>query len=539
MSRLPFSPDDPGQGVWDVVVVGTGMGGSTAGYALAQLGWRVLFLERGRFLFNGAERGDGHWRRISDDPAERLDRGVWPNPIKGKTTFGEIQFFAPLGCGSGGSTSIYAAQLERLLPADFKPRANYPEAPDSTLPDAWPISYEELVPYYRRAEMLFRVTGTPDPLNPDPEAVLRDPPPLSARDQDLFHSFQELGLHPYRAHAGFEYLPGCEECAAVLCPRGCKNDAGRICLMPALENHGARILADCEVLGFDGMASDVRKVRCRWNGRTLAISAKIIVLAAGAWMTPVLLLNSVSQEWPNGLANSSGHVGRNLMLHATDFIAVRPRRAGTAEGPKKALAVNDFYIWNGRKLGTFQSVGAEVDRGYVLDYLRSLIAKAPRWQRRLVRPVIGLVARIAAVYFRNAAVYATIVEDLPYFENRVVADPQAPNGMRFEYRYTQELSERSRMLQRNIYTRLKPHHRIIVLTGKNNINFGHVCGTCRFGIDPATSVLDRNNRAHDITNLYVLDASFFPSSSGTNPSLTIAANALRVSEVIDRQLRAL
>src|SRR6202142_2088223 len=157
MTSHLFSPDDPEQGIWDVVVVGTGMGGATAGYALAQL-------------------GDGSWPiDPSHEPAARLDRGFWPFPIQGKTNFGELQFFAPLGCGSGGSTSLYAAQLERLAPSDFKPKANYPEIHDSTLPDSWPISYEELVPYYRRAEQLFRVTGTSDPLNPDAEAVLREP----------------------------------------------------------------------------------------------------------------------------------------------------------------------------------------------------------------------------------------------------------------------------------------------------------------------------------------------------------------------------
>ena len=108
--------------------------------------------------------------------------------------------------------------------------------------------------------------------------------------------------------------------------------------------------------------------------------------------------------------------------------------------------------------------------------------------------------------------------------------------MHFEYRYSEELRERTRLYRKRLAAVLKPHHRIMVLTGENNLNFGHTCGTCRFGDDPATSVLDRNNRAHDVENLYVTDASFFPSSGGTNPSLTIAANALRVADAIHRQL---
>jgi len=533
----PHSPDSPADTLWDVVVVGTGMGGSTVGHELARRGRRVLFLERGHFLFGDADRGNGQIPLQPDEaPEGRLRRGLWPLPIQGQTSFGPTEFFAPLGCGSGGSTSLYAAQLERLSPVDFKPRANYPQAADSTLPESWPVSYEEFVPYYRRAEELFRVRGTPDPLKPDPVPSLREPPPLSPRDQDFFDSFRELGLHPYRAHAAYEFIPGCEECGGVLCPRACKNDAGRICLMPALEQHGARLLTDCDVLGLEADARAVQRVRCRWRGADLSIRAKVVVLAAGALMTPVLLLNSASSAWPNGLANSSGMVGRNLMFHASDFILVRPRRSLSAVGPKKALALNDFYVSDGRKLGTFQSVGISIGQGAILYFLRGTMEKSPAWQRKLASPFLRAISIIAARYFRDATVFASIIEDLPYAENRVLPDPQAKNGMRFEYRYTEDLRERTRFFRKRLAATFASHHRVMVLTGENNINYGHTCGTCRFGEDPAVSVLDRNNRAHGVGNLYVVDASFFPSSGGTNPSLTIAANALRVGEAIDRQL---
>ncbi len=539
MSSLPYAPESLEPGAFDVLVVGTGMGGATAGYALAQRGWRVLFLERGHFLFGDFDRGTG---RIPDDaedsPEARLDRAHWPLPIEGTTSYGPLEFFAPLGCGTGGSTSLYAAQLERLHPADFRPKANHPQARDTTLPDTWPIAYDELVPFYRQAEALFRVTGTPDPLNLDPESRLLDPPPLSARDQDLYDSFRELGLHPYRAHAGLGFLPGCDGCPGAMCPRSCKSDAGRICLMPALEKHGARILTDCEVLGFEADASNVRAARCKWQGRELRIAAKLFVVAAGALATPVLLLNSASPAWPNGLANRSGYVGRNLMFHASDFIAVRPRRRSSGVGPRKALSLNDFYLHKDAKLGTFQSMGISVDPGYVLYYLRSVFQKAPKWQRALIGPFLRVIARLAALYFAGAAIFASIVEDLPYWENRVIPDPRAKNGLRFEYRYPDELRERTRLSRRALSDSLKRRHRTMVLSGENNLNFGHTCGTCRFGNDPATSALNRDNRAHDVANLYVVDASFFPSSGGINPSLTIAANALRAAEAMHRQLAA-
>jgi choline dehydrogenase-like flavoprotein len=132
-------------------------------------------------------------------------------------------------------------------------------------------------------------------------------------------------------------------------------------------------------------------------------------------------------------------------------------------------------------------------------------------------------------------VFATIVEDLPYGDNRVLPDPEAKSGMRFEYRYPEELRNRVSSFRRRIVRLLGPH-KVFNLSGDSNINYGHVCGTCRFGDDPATSVLDRNNRAHDVSNLYVVDASFFPSSGGINPTLTIAANALRVAGEIHRRM---
>jgi choline dehydrogenase-like flavoprotein len=198
--------------------------------------------------------------------------------------------------------------------------------------------------------------------------------------------------------------------------------------------------------------------------------------------------------------------------------------------------VNDFYFSDGKKLGTLQSVGLPVTRQWLLSSMRAGPRRDPCLWRQLSRPFLGLVAPLAAIPFRAAAVFATIVEDLPYYDNRIWSDASANSGMRFHYRYPDELRERNCLLRGRIADTLKSRHRMAVLTGENNLNYGHVCGTCRFGDDPASSVLDRNNRAHDLANLYVVDASFFPSSGGTNPALTIAANALRVADAIHHSL---
>ena len=554
MTSISYVPEDPAGIEWDVAVIGTGMGGGTAGYELARLGRKVLFIEKGTsFPGNreGGRRGDGRSRSgdISDDvPAARLAGGKWPERLQARTSFGASEFFAPLGCGVGGTTALYAAALERFSPADFQPRVNYPGNPDATLPEKWPVSYDEMRPYYRRAEELFRVSGTPDPLDEGGESPLRAPPALSPRDQHLHDSFQKLGLHPYRIHAGYEFVDGCTGCAAGPCSRGCKSDTARICVLPALERFGASLLPGCEALRLEAGKERVKRIHCRWNGKDVAIRAKMVALAAGAYMSPVLLLNSMAADWPAGLANRSGLVGRNLMLHVSDYFAVAPMENLSAAGPQKSLALNDFYFAGGEKLGTFQTAGAALELGQIMQYLRDLAERDPAWWRKFASPrpiwwrkLCSPVVRIAALLayhsmnFKNAAIWASIIEDLPYHDNRVVTDPQAKNGMRIEYRYPEELKERVRSFRRKLAKALGSH-RMIVLSGENNLNYGHVCGTCRFGDDPRTSVLDRNNRAHDVSNLYVVDASFFPSSGGTNPSLTIAANALRVARAMHEQL---
>jgi choline dehydrogenase-like flavoprotein len=376
-------PLDPEREEWDVLVIGTGMGGSTAGYELARRGRRVLFLEKGKFL-HGALASPRQLPEGCGNEEVRLMTGRWPLPLRGWTSFGDVEFFGPLGCGTGGSTALYGGQLERFRPGDFRPRENFPEAADANVPEAWPISYEELLPYYRRAEAHYDIAGTPDPLAPDGEATLREPPPLSERDQFFFESFTSAGLHPYRSHVGYHRIENCFECFD-LCLKSCKSDAGSRSLVPALAQHGANILPECEVQELLADRTRVRAVRARWNGRDIRLTAKIVVLGLGAFMTPVLLLNSVSPEWPKGLANSSGAVGRNLMLHTSDFVVLDQSEERSADGPRKSLTLNDFYYDDGRKLGTLQSVGMPLVEPFILTYLRYAAEKDPRWWKPRTR----------------------------------------------------------------------------------------------------------------------------------------------------------
>lgn len=554
MSAVPaFVPSDPEGTVWDVVVIGTGMGGATAGFELARAGHRVLFIEKGPLSHSAMRSGIEVPRSpesgsVEDESAARLRSGSWPHRATVDSNLGKLNFFLPLGCGSGGTSTFYAAGLERFWPSDFSPRASFPDVADSSLPERWPITYQDLAPFYSRAEALYRVRGSQDSLHGGSASALEQPPPLSARDQHFEESFRSLGLHPYRLHVGCAFVEGCEGCPHGPCARGCKSDSAWICLMPALDRYGAKILPECEAIRIDAGSDSVRNLECRSATGPLRIRARYFVLAAGALMSPVLLLKSKSADWPEGLANKSGLVGRNLMFHGGDIFAVSPLHAVDGAGPRKTLAINDFYHASGTKLGTFQTLGVDLEMGRIMQYLRDtaesstawwrwVFAPRPAWWKKLTSPAVRFAAMVGyhLLNFKNAAIWVSILEDLPYSRNRVVPDPGDPNGVRIEYQYSDELKRRV-ILFRKLLAKAIGKHRVLVLSAANTINYPHVCGTCRFGDDENQSVLDRNNRAHGVKNLFVVDASFFPSSGGTNPSLTIAANALRVAEVIDREL---
>lgn len=516
---------------WDVIVIGTGMGGATIGYYLSKHGKKVLFLEKG--LSHDAHCTEQNNISKLKSAKDRFYNGYWPDKITYIKKASLTEIYPVAGCGSGGSTTLYASQLERFFKEDFEPRKNFPHVSDTTLPNKWPVTFDEMLPYYEAAEKLFRVRGTPDPLNSRIGSEYYPAPKISDNDHQVFETLKVAGLHPYRAHVACEFVLGCTECVGQICSKDCKNDARKICLNPAINNYGAEIINQCEVLKLEADGSNISGVVCSVNNKTVEFRADIVVLAAGGLHTPAILLKSKSDHWPNGLSNSSGLVGRNLMWHASDFIAVKSFNFKSSVGARKALAFNDFYFHNGTKMGTVQSVGVSVDFEYILSYAKRVKSKFPKLVQFILHDFIcRTVAKIGGCVFKNTVLLVTIVEDLPYLHNRVFVDDLNNRKIVFEYSFTSELRARSSGLIKKVSEALRNYWVIRLSRRSESINFGHPCGTCRFGDDPKSSVLNQNNRSHDIDNLYVCDASFFPSSGGTNPSLTIAANAIRVAEKI-------
>ena len=536
MTAVPrdVTPQDPEGHLWDVIVIGAGAGGSTAGYNLARLGRSVLFVERGKLLHRDPAVVKGVPFSWTSNSETALNHGWWPRPLyhREEEDGASVPARPPIGSGAGGSTAQFGAVMDRFRPEDFTPGRFFSDIPDHSLPEAWPISHEEMAPYYERAESLYRVRGTQDPLA-SATASLLEPPPSSDRERAVFDALKGAGLSPYRLHVAVEHTPGCLGCPGMLCPHACRNDAARICLYPALDRYGAKILPSCRAIRFEERGRVVERVICELNQRQIALRARVFILAANAFLTPVMLQRSANERFPNGLANSSGLVGRNLMLHANNhlFIGLKRTSRGADFKMNHGLSLNNFYVHNGTKLGNIHAHPTVTH-----DELMTFMVQYYRGLNHLPGPLISKIASMGAFLGRSWTVFASIVEDLPYPGNHVAAKAGSDEDIVYTYRYPDELRRRAVLMRDSFTSAIEPFFDVRHLQPAGALNGSHVCGTCRFGDDPRASVLDRDNRAHDLDNLYVLDASFFPSSGGINPSLTIVANSLRASDKIARRI---
>jgi choline dehydrogenase-like flavoprotein len=504
--------------LWDVIVIGSGMGGGTLALALASGGARVLVIERGGYIAARKDAGEGV------APAERLAGGWWPRPISRQAEReGSVeQIFAPVGCAVGGSSIHYAAALERMEPSDFEPLT------ESAHPvGRWPVAFHEFARHYDAAESMYGLAHT------DEEAAAAR---LSPWDRRLMEAMRRNGLHPDILHVAMRYDAECRECVGRICPRGCKMDSRTACVEKAVRDHGCRVLTECEVSSLEADATRVRTVRCSWQGFDLELRARAVALCAGAFHSPQILLRSRNAFWPSGLANRSDQVGRNLMFHTADIYALwAPRRLDRRGRQKKALSIRDFYVHEGRRLGYVQSMGLDAGRGDIAAYLKSTLRQRGLRNELLLKLLVKLPSMLAAGLLGSAGIFAAMTEDDPDPGNRVVLNAAEPDGISFRYVITEDLRKRAAALREQFARRIRPW-RVVALSPTLGMNYGHPSGTCRFGDDSATSVLDRNCRAHDVENLYVVDSSFMPRSGAVNPSLTIAANALRVAPGILAEL---
>lgn len=506
---------------FDIVIVGGGMGGATAAFALSRKGYSVLLIEKG-----SADLLNENQLDIAveiEDPVDRIKHHHWPTKITSIVDDYETANFTPTGCGIGGSTRLYAGTLERLEPVDFLPQS----MPDGSIVD-WPYDYNDLEPYYQQVEELFNVHGNTDPLKETYNHNLKTPKELNATDNQFYNIFKQSGLHPYRLHIALSKEHGVTKQKKYM-------GALEACVLPTLETGNLKIIENCEVIHINATADLVTGILVSNLNKNYSISVKKIILAAGAFFTPVMLLRSINQAWPRGIANGNDLVGRNLMFHVSDFIGIWGKEKHPGIQANKSIGFSDFYSYEGVKYGQFQSVGMSIEYGYVLYFLRSRF-QTTFWGKipilnKIIRQLLRIPAYIATHLFRDASVFSSIIEDFPYHSNRVVYDKSKPSNIYFIYNIPKELKARVKKFRR--FIKKKVNSKLVVFFNKGIVlNYGHPCGTCKAGINPKHSVVDSHCKVHGMKNLYIADASFMPTSGGTNPSLTIAANALRVVDGI-------
>ena len=505
---------------FDIVIIGSGAGGGTIARALAPTGASILVVERGDFV----PREPENW-----DP-----RAVWGD-LRYRTTEqwldeGDRPFTPYMHYCVGGNSKFWGAVLYRLRREDFLPL----EHVDGLAP-AWPFEYETLAPYYDRAEALYEVHGEAgaDPTDP-PRCPFPAPPiPHAPSMAAIVAKLRAMGLHPSPLPLGLQRPGGeggcvlCRTCNSFPCRLGAKSDAEICGVRPALTYENTTLYTNtwAQRLVTDARGERVTAVELVRDGEVRTVETSLAIVSCGAVNSAALLLRSAADRHRGGLANGSGQVGRNYMAHlATMMQGFSPLRVNHDEF-QKTVAINDYYLRGpdtSYPLGHIQSQGRT----------HAVMAKSVGDTWRYFGVEMKHIPVRAYEYWVSRAVdWLAMSEDLPRAENRVTLAPDGrirlaykPNNQRAHARLVQETQ---RLLRRLGYwsPKLFAHS-----TGAQNTT--HQCGTVRFGADPRTSVLDPFCRAHEVDNLFVVDASFFPSSAAVNPALTIVAQALRVADHI-------
>jgi choline dehydrogenase-like flavoprotein len=499
---------------YDVIVIGSGAGGGTLTHALAPTGKRILLLERGRWY--PRERDNWDSRVVWGDLKYR-NAGLWTDQ-DGRTFNPKQHYYV------GGNTKVYGAVLFRFRERDFGEVRHV----DGVSP-AWPLDYDDFEPWYTKAEQLYSVHGErgADPLDP-PASAAYPWPAVShePRIEQLAHDLKGAGLHPFPLPLGIlldEARPErspcirCATCDGFACLVRAKADAEVVCVEPALRFPNVSMLTGARVarLRTADRGRRVSTVVVERDGEVEEYSADVVVVAAGAINSAALLLASADEHHPDGLGNSSGVVGRNLMLHNNSSLIAISREPNPTVF-EKTLGINDFYDGDG-------------EWGFPLGAMQ-MLGRSDAFTMSLDAPDADDPADLAS---RSLDFWLT-TEDLPLASNRVTLG--ADGGLRLAYTPTNleahdRLKDRFRSLLDTMRCRDEVLGKHTYLGGRLGISgVAHQNGTVRFGTDPATSALDLDCRLHDVDNVYVADSSFFVSSAAVNPTLTIIANALRVAD---------
>jgi len=513
---------------YEVIIIGTGAGGGTLAHTLAPSGRKLLLLERGNFLPRELENWDP---KAVFQENRYISKETWLD-ADGRPFQPQVHYFV------GGATKVYGASLYRLRPQDFGDVRHI----DGVSP-AWPLGYDDFEPYYSKAEWLYQIHGNrgEDPTEgyaskPYPWPAVSNEPRMAALMSDL----AAAGYHPFHAPCGIlldEADPPrsacirCKWCDGYPCLVHAKSDAEVLAVRPILDMPNVTLLVGAEVVKLETGDSGrtVTKVIVERRGAREEYSSDVVVVSAGAANSAKLLLRSANDAHPRGLANGSGQVGRNYMFHnCAAVMAVSLEKNPTVF--QKTLALNDFYF-------------GERDFAYPMGNIQMVGKSQPPMYRGERPRETALAPEFTLQELSDHSVdFWLTTEDLPRPENRITVAADGTITLSYQPTNREEFARLFRRLEamlggigmrpRRLLQRNHYFEQDVPIAG-----VGHQVGTCRFGVDPATTVLDLTCKTHEIDNLYVVDTSFFPSIGAVNPALTAMANAIRVGEHLAERLR--
>jgi choline dehydrogenase-like flavoprotein len=507
MSNRLFAPEAPrvaatdlGDSVeCDIAIIGAGVGGATLAWALRESGARILVIEQGDFL--PRERENWSPRAVHREGRYK-NSAYWLDDEGNEFQPGNYHYV-------GGSSKLFGATMPRFREFDF----GEVELADGTSP-AWPVSYAELEPYYCRAEELYWVHGGKgDPTEPPRSAPFPFPPlPHDPAIAKFARQLTKQGFRPFTLPQSVDWRAGgrcvlCGTCDAYPCMVDAKGDADVCAMRPALESGNVKLMTNASVARIVTDGDVVSGLEVERGGARLTVKADRYVAAAGAVNTAALLLRS----GPDGIANSSGMVGRNYMGHPTTFIVgARPGRDLRITF-QKTLGLNEWYT-------------ATADSPHPLGNVQSL-GKLYGESIKAARPWAPLA--VLSAFCRRSVDLLAQSEDLPLPSNRVSLDAAGRIHLRWK---PTGLKGHEELVSRTAKAVRRAGFPFVFKQNLGVVATSHQCGTARMGIDRTDSVVDPTGRSHDLKNLWITDSSVFPSSAAVNPALTIAALSLRVAE---------
>lgn len=490
----------------DVIVIGSGVGGATTARRLAENGVNVLMLERGDWV----AREDQNWSVASVFFEKRYTaHDTWLDA-------NGAEFRPGIYYNVGGCTKFYGGSMIRFRERDFNALTH-----KEGVAPAWPISYAELEPYYYQAEQMFKVHGDD---TDDPSAPWRSQPypyPGIANEPvvaQMASAMRGQGVRTSALPLAVDYAPTgscslCKTCDGFPCKLGAKLDAETAQVLPGLATGKITLQTNARVqrllLSDDG--ARVSGVEVEIDGTLQTLTAKLVVVACGAVNSAALLLRSACPAAPKGVANRSDVVGRNYMAHNQTALMGLSFRENTTTF-QKTLAMNEFYF------------GAP-DYPYPLGHAQML----GKLQGGMLSANVPFLPKAVGVSMaRHSIDWIVFSEDLPDPDNRVLIK----NGkVQLDIRRN-NLAPHKELVKRLARLLRASGYPVVLTKPLIKHSTSHQCGTVRFGHDPKTSALDAYCRSHDHANLFVIDASFMPSSAAVNPALTIAAQALRAADHI-------